>query len=259
VFIQAIENPHEHDAVRLWAFHGLQALFTVQNAGTERVAVKNPKRMERAALAICKWLDARCRMDAGVVSQMSPEEKEGINYVRRAAIRALGATRRPLVRDDKDGREGPIAELLVRIISIDESNQPSPAANWSESVEAAAALMQLQAKSSPSYQPDFTAYQLARFVATLGAQANQDPTRQNEPWRELGYQLRVGLDAWKDEAPAERGGDYVKRAAPQIEKVIENLFDNTKNTQAAQELFNWTGSNLPKAKAVYGPATPPSK
>jgi len=253
VFTQAIENPHEHDAVRLWAFKGLQALFASQTNPTDAVKVKDAGRMNRAALAICNWLDARCKMDQGVVEQMSPEERDGISYVRRWAIRALAASRRPLVKDDKGVREGPVAQLLLHLISTEETNLPSPRATWPEAVDAAAAICQLQPKLSPSYQPDFVAHQLARFVAHLGAQANQDPTRQKEVWREFAYQLRTALEPWAADVPADRGGSYVKTAAAQIDKVIENLFDNTKNPQAAQELFAWVNANPPKAKSVYNP------
>src|SRR5262249_9942535 len=126
----------------------------------------------------------------------------------------------------------------------------------SESVEAAIAICKLQAKLSPSYQPDFAAHALARFVAALGSQANDDVTRDNPLWRSYGLQLKLALADFKADAPNERGGAYVKTACTQIELVLDNLIDVTKNKQAATELFTWVGNNAPKAKDVYSGSMP---
>jgi hypothetical protein len=258
VFIRTIENPHEHDAVRVWAFHGLASLFNSINNPPDGVAIKikDPKRFDRALIAVCTWLDARSKMDAGLVSQMSEPEKNAISFVRRGAIRALANARRPLVKDEKNAREGPVAQLLVKLIATEDAQLASPAPTWGEGVEAVLALCKLQSKLSPSYQPDYAAHQIAKFIAALGSQANDDVTRENPNWRSFGWQLRAVTDAWATEAPPERGGNYVKTAKDQINNALENLMDPAKNRQAAQELFNWANANAPKATAVYNPPLP---
>jgi hypothetical protein len=258
VFIRTIENPHEHDAVRVWAFHGIGALFDRLATPLDGVAikVKDPRRLDRALLAICTWLNSRMKMDAAYLSQLSDPEKNAISYVRRVAVRALGNARRPLVQDDKGAREGPVAQLLVRLIETDEKNLASPPPTWNESVEAALALCKLQPKLSPSYQADYAVFQMARFIAQLGEAANADVTRENPLWRSYGLQLQVALEGLRTEVPAERGGSYVKSAEAQMQNVLVNLIDNTKNRQAAQELFGWTNGNAPKSTAVYNPPLP---
>ena len=52
------------------------------------------------------------------------------------------------------------------------------------------------------------------------------------------------------------GGAYAKSATAQMNSVLENLIDSSKNKQAAQELFNWVNGHAPKASAVHNPPLP---
>jgi hypothetical protein len=235
-FARHIENPAEHDAVRLWAFHGIAALN-----------IKDPARAELCLLATCKWLEARTKMEPAAVSQMSEEERDGVSYVRRAAIRALGNSRRPIAKDTKDAREGPIAQLLVKLVATEEGSLASPPPTWMEGVEAAYAICQLNPKLSPSYQADYAVHQVARFVAALGSAAAEDATRERQRWRYFGYHLHTGTEL------LDKSNEHVRKAIEKMAPVFENLQDNTKNLQSSQELFRWVNATAPKGTAVYNP------
>jgi hypothetical protein len=244
-FLVILDNPNEHDAVKHWAIKGLGELF----AAAAAKAPKDPKRMERAALAVYKWLDDHTKTPPAVMADLSPPEQDGIRFVRKEAIHALGNYRRPLiVNDEKNNRrEGPVAELLLKLMN-NEENALAPAANLPEQKEAAVALLYLQSKGTPTYQPDFVAYQVARFIALLGAEASRDPNRMTQRWQAYAAHLRSGGEAFTADT---KGNAYVAKIVDRCGPVLENLYDGSKFTTAVGDLNETLNNSQPKVAAVF--------
>src|SRR5262249_22551872 len=122
--IRIIANPYEHDAVRHWAIRALGEVFKGQagDAATTQpqAAAARAQRLENVAMAIGKWLKARCEMPAPTVNDLRDDEKTGLRFVRKEGVRVLAIPRRPwAVEKEVAGqvrREGPIADLLLQLM-----------------------------------------------------------------------------------------------------------------------------------------------
>jgi hypothetical protein len=248
--LMILEHPEEHLAVKHWAIKGIGELLSQASAKPP----KDPKRMERAALAVFRWLDDATRMPVSLVEEMSEAERDGIRFIRREAIRALAAYRRPAISEDaKTGRrEGPVAALLVRIMANEENNVV-PSASLVERKEAAEALCQLQAKHTPSYQHDYAAFQVARLIAVLGAEADRDAARSTQRWKAFAAQLKNAFDTLAEDARNTPHAGYVNRLSARVLPVLEYLFDESKSAGSVSELNEYLAGNPPKSAEVYGP------
>jgi hypothetical protein len=245
-----LDNPNENDAVKVWAIKGLGKLLA--NAAVK--APKDPKRIERCALAAYAWLDTRTKTPPALVAELSEPEKDGIRFVRKAAIRALAEYRRPMIVDDPKAnrREGPVAGLLLRIMN-NEENSVSPDASWSEREEAAVGLCHLQSKQSTTYQPDFVAYQVSRFIAALGAEANRDASRNTQRWQFFAAQLKAGTDALTADLKGNPSAAYLSKLMAGVNPVLENLYDDKKSQTAVGDLNESLNALPPKGTDVYNP------
>ena len=253
--IAIIENPNEHDAVKHWAIKSVNELFTA-NAGKKP---KDPQRMDNAALAVYRWLDEHTRTPPTLLAELSEPEKDGIRYIRREAIRTLGNYRKPVIIDDpKAGRrEGPTAELLLRIMNNQE-NSVLPEASLTERKEAAEALCYLQGKNAPNYQQDYVAFQVGRFIALLGAEASRDPSRTNQRWKAFADHLKAATDALSaDVGKNSPHSAYVGKILDRIQPVLENLFDDRLATTAVGDLNEHLNTSPPKSTELFG--KPPMK
>ncbi len=244
--VKVIENPIEHDAVRHWAFQGLRRLYALPKA--------DARRAERCALLLCRQLDERCKTPAERLALLSPPEVDGLRYVRRELVRGLGAVGRPLVVDfvPQKGvakpaqREGPAAELLVRVMNND---KVSPEASWPERVEAAVALCQLKHKTSPSYQPEFVVSELGRFVAEMAAEASNNKDAQR--WKYFAAELRRAVEELsKDLAAHPSAATYLKQMGLMGIRVLDYVYTLQGVPENAQ-LNQWLNQNKPKAASVY--------
>jgi HEAT repeat protein len=244
--IKVLENKDEHDAVKHWAVLGLGEIFAYRTH-------KNLPVVQRGALAVLQFADARTKFDKAVVEQMTEPERDGIRYVRRAAIRALGNLRRPMIVDDaKAGaRDGPTAELLVRILANGGADV-SPTASLSEREEAAYALCKMQHRACPTYQPDYAAHQVVRLIAVLGAEAGRDDERARERWKYMASHLQEGLELLVADVDKTPNAAYVKKLAEESRRVLENLYDKDKSTGAISTLNEYVNTNPPKSTGVFG-------
>lgn len=248
-----LENPNEHDAVKHWAVKGIGELLGQSLSKPP----KDTKRTERAALAVYAWLEAKTQTPPTLVAEMSEPEQDAIRYLRREAIRALGAYRRPVIVEDAKAnvRDGPVAALLVRIM-VNAEGTISPSASLAERKEAAEALCNLQHKRSDTYQPDFVAYQVARFIAVLGSEADRDPTRSAQRWKAFAAQLKDAWDKLSDDLKNTQHAQYVNRMGNRINPVLEYVFDQTRSANAVPELNEYLANNPPKSNDVFGQAPP---
>lgn len=247
-----INNPKEHDAVRFWAIDALGHLLK-EFAADGKFGEKDPNgaKYQQAALAVYNWLAAHAAMPVEKVSQMTPEEKDAISYIRRHAMTALGNTHRPRIVDPSTGgsAQGPTAELLVKIL---DNKEIAPPARLNERVEAAVQLTRLSPKYSPAYQPDFVVYRLASFVSTLGSEAAADTSRNKERWKYFAVALSDAAAEMEKQAPANSpAGQYIAKLKSRNFGVLEFLYDASKSSQAPTDLFNWLGANPPASKSVF--------
>ncbi len=256
--LNIMNHPQEHDAVRMWAMQGLGYLLReYSERGQLGAADDKGLRYQQCSRAIYQWLDKHASMSAEELEQWTTPEKDAIVYIRKRAIRALGMTRRAMIIDGgRTGeREGPVAELLAKIM-LNPQGVVLPEASWSERVEAAYALSQMNPRLSPSLNMDVVAFQIGQFMASLGAYANGDPGRTLQRWKYIALQLKEGLDAIeKESSGSEPGQEFTRRLLPQMMRVVENLDDQSKHQQAAQDLFNYLSGNAPPGKTLFKPAS----
>jgi hypothetical protein len=262
-FVRIITDPQEHEAVKLYALMGVGELFAKQ-AFTSK---QGPERMERCAAAVVKFLEDACQVNEAIVSQLSPEEIEAIRWFRRAAVRALGSTRRALIVEEveqkgPDGkplkaakvqaklgeRRGPIAPVLLRVMNND---RVVPDASWRERAEAAIALSLLQGQT---VQPDYVAFHLGRFIGAMAAAGNNDVERKAEQWTRIAADLKTALDEAAKPPAALARSAYFKGMFKSANEALLHLFDPKQgDSQAANNLLEFLGSNPPQAKDLYNP------
>jgi hypothetical protein len=259
--INIIKHPGENDAVRHWAFKGLEDIFGL--AGTNDIRAKGlfqgqkgADRYKAALTAIFDWLTARTKVPESRLKYMQPEEKEGLRYVRRAAELALGASRRPLILDERSAgkQEGPIAELLSRIVTADAGIVPAPSLR--ERLDASIALGQLRNDFSPSYQPDYAAETIGRFLAELGAQANADKDNKGVnafAWPTEAQRLQAALTGFVSQKTSVPTKAYLDNLKPKANALLVFFDDFAKNTGAVKDLSDWLRDNPSPSREIYKP------
>jgi hypothetical protein len=252
--VRVIKNPQESDAVRVHAFQGLEEIFALTETNDIRAnglfaTAAGQERFRNAVAAVLDWLEPHTKMTETQLVHLKPEEVAAIRYIRRAAERALGASKYPLLVDNRnEGKQvGKIADLLVRIVGNDGSISPAP--DMRERIDAAQALCQLRSSHSPSYQADFVAGVLARFLADLGSFYNQDNDHKYLPWRYDADRLNRALAAFG----TQHGTSYVKSVLAAAKPLLEHFDDNAKNPTAVETFANWVSNNQPGSKEVYKP------
>jgi hypothetical protein len=202
---EALSDPEMNGATKFWAAQGLHDFFQLAfPAGEEQpIVFKDKEREARCIMALLGALDIKLPQSP----PPSAEEMEGLRYLRREIIRALGVSRYPAVLEGKGAIKGPTALALIRIIRNDSMN-PTP--RLDEQVEAAAGLAMLKMAPTKDYKPqneyqlDVAAYHLGRFVVDLASahqnKGTEKKTAQDRPWKTFGAHLSVAMGAMKNEA-----------------------------------------------------------
>ena len=257
--INIIKHPKEIDAVKHWAFRGLEEIFFMTGSNDIRgkglfQGDKGSARQKAALFAVYDWLKDRTNIPAARLQNMTSDEIDGLRYVRRAAELALGASRRPLIIDDRTAgkQDGPIAELLGRIVAADPSIVPGP--NPRERLDAAVALCQLRNDLSPSYQPDYSAQQIGRFLTDLGSKANADKDRGiTQGWAMDAQRLRAAIDVFASQKTTTPVGTYLTNFKKEVYGMLEFFDDFTKNAGAVAGLNAWLQANPSPVDQIYKP------
>jgi hypothetical protein len=159
-----VEDDKQSDAVKVHALHGLRNLLELMydpDGGFDR---KTQPQRDRWAAVLLKFLTRKDPLPANAPQ----EEQDGVRYVRREAVRALGSTR---VAIDQAGNNK-TALALVRLLRKD-GYTPEPA--FSEQIEAAIAVARLSPKPE-NYQVEYALHQVGQFlVEFLAAYGNERP------------------------------------------------------------------------------------
>jgi hypothetical protein len=186
---------------------------------------------------------------------MKQDEQAGIRYVRRAAIAALGASHRAVIVDDRQtGKQlGPVADLLNKILSAEPGIVPAP--DLRERLDALHALAQLRTEVSPSYNPDFTAYQMGTFLTVLGAEANNQRNNGNFTftWPMEAQKLLTSLQAFAKQKMSPAAADYVKKLGEKTRPLFDFFNDFNVNTNSVRELSEFVRDNPSPSKQAIKP------
>jgi hypothetical protein len=257
--VRIIDHPGENDGVRLHAFQGLEQIFGLTHTNDPRgkglfQGKSGPERLQKALTSTLAWLEANVTIPESKLQYLSPRHQAAVRYVRRAAIGALGAARRPLLVDNRqDGKQtGHVAELFCRILSG--NGAISPPTDPREQLETALALCKLRAAQSPSYQPDFAAMAIAKFLVEYGSIANNDKERKRYPWQTNAEFLRRELDGFANQPGlSSSASGYIKSMVTAARPLLEYFDDSSKNPTAVQGLSGWLGEHPSPSRSVYKP------
>ncbi len=248
-----ILHPQEHDAVRLHAFQGLEEIFDLENTNDPRAqglfkGKGGPERLQKALGAVLTWVENHINYKPDQLQNLSPGERDAVRYIRRAAVRALAASKRAAIVDNKAGGllTGKVAEVIAKIASGDSSVLPAP--DLRERMEAAIALSHLQPSLSQSYQLDAAAYTIGGVLMALGSEANADKARNTMPWTLVADRLNRALSSM---AGLPNASNYVKNMAAAARPLFEYFDDNGKNPGSVQSFAQWMRDNQPSTQALY--------
>jgi hypothetical protein len=237
---EVVENPNHDDAVKLYAMTGLKNLFDAK--GEDRI--KNEELETRCVKALIAYLNRKPPDD---LSAKSPGEVEAMRYVRREAIRALGATHLPAVGKARQIDAIPSFELLRLVSNTAESQPPL---SLSERVEAAIGLCLMQRRYWPErseYQPEYAAYHIGRFIIELAAAYdNERGQTTSTDWKYLAAILAQALGQMK----AEANGKWPKLdgVVARGTAVLNGIVEGRGTDQIA--LINFLEQNTPEAKEL---------
>jgi hypothetical protein len=258
-FANIINHPQESIAVKHYAFQGLETIQSMVGMNDIKArglfqSKESQARLNATLMATYKWLDEYTKLPESRMQYMQSDEQAGIRYIRRAAMLALGASRRALIVDDRAGnkQEGPIAELLNKILSAEPAIVPVP--DLRERLDALHAVARLRTEVSPSYNPDFTAYQIGSFLQVLGATANeQKGGTASLPWGIIAEQLRNSLEGFNKQRMSPAASDFVNKLASKVNPLLLFLNDFNVNTDSVRGLSEFIRDTKPASDKPIKP------
>ncbi len=243
-----------HDAVKLYAARGLRELFPVAVVNADAVlAAADVKRKDREV----KYVDALvgfAQRPGG--DKLSEPEQNAIRYLRREAIESLAHTQAPLVVADKAKVEGPIAPLLLRVLSPKGGLDPAP--NLAERVEAAIGVCQMKNLEAANYNAELGVYLVAKLVNDFADAFNKDlvEIRANKPpqmhWKVHSKRLELALkDLVKNvkNLPVEKKTQQMAGDATILIKSMQTY--NQVNQNGLQRFSTMAATLRPASNEVY--------
>ncbi len=244
--LQVLNDKKQIDAVKEWMFHGLEGLF---NASYWTAAIPGGQRPNRRAFKD-EALEDQCIQalvdfilrKPNLGPNASEEEIKGLQYVRRAAIRALAVTRLPAIIVKKQFVGTPTSLVLVRVVANDGLTPP---ASISERLEAAIGLCQLQSNLADNYQPDYAAHAVGLFLVDLAKEYNDKRGAKGGeikpyPWKWWAGRLEAALQGWKEANPksATSSGDYIEKLGDKYKSVLLTV-GKEQGTVDVNDLKSW--------------------
>lgn len=226
---EILRDDRQTEAVRYWTLPALKELFA-QTRQAPPLRLK-PDQEERCIVALNEYLsrppdfpERIVRLQQAAADEktrdtvLEEEKKEvaqyeaGLQFARRAAVRALAETRYPAALKKEGGRQVPdekglTALSLVRVAAHDirslvstdakKSKGLPPRASLGEQVEAAIGICQLQSALTPEYFPDYAAQHVGRFLVEFATRSNTERGEKKEPWRNYAGRLLAALGDWQ--------------------------------------------------------------
>src|SRR5262245_53999517 len=236
---EALNDKDMNGGTKLYAARGLYDFFMLAFPGPEQEAVyfKDKEREARCIKALLAALDMKLPQSPPPTA----EAVEGLRYLRREVIRALGVSRHPAVLDAKGISQGNTALALIKVLRNDGLNPPP---RLDEQVDAAVGLAMLKMMPNKDYKPaneyqlDVGAYHLGRFIVEFARrhQSRKEDTEKDkahaQPWKTSGARLQLALEAINKEAAALNRNDprkykntfeYVQSLVKLIQPVLKAI------------------------------------
>ena len=256
--LKTLKDKDQIDAVKFWALHGLEGLFTASysysavpvNERPNRRALTKADLEDQCIVALVEFVLRKPNLSPNP----TPEEVEAFRYVRRQAIRALGQTRFPALMNKKEFIGTPTALVLSRVL-VDDGI--SPTASLSEKLEAAIGLCQLQTNLTDGYQPDYAARAVGLFIVDLGKSFNNRPQvgpgqADNYPWKLFAARLLDALRAWKEANPTNtEAGKYIAALFDKVDAMIRTVQRKQGNVEV-NALQAWLQNPSPNSSLFKG-------
>ncbi len=169
---ELIDNPAEHDAVKLFALKAIENLFTIPNATpgeSDRSIITDPKRELRAIQSLLAFVQRK----PALAPDASNAEIEAFRYIRREGLRTLGLVHRPVIRERDKTIVAEPAYVLMKFARATPDIQPAP--NLAERAEGLIGFLQLE--QDPQYHLDYAAGFIAATVGDLAIEYSQRTDR----------------------------------------------------------------------------------
>jgi hypothetical protein len=232
LLVEALRDPNEIDAVKLYCLRGLKDLFSVKTPAKEREP--------RLILAMLDYL----KQKSAAAQPLPEEEANAVRYLRREAVQALGQVRYPSV--EHNGKAEAVAWWLLKVARKD-GIQPTPL--LPEQIESAIAVCQLQPKLDKSFNLDVAAWNLAWVVVDFCSGSNNrlslPPT---VPWKVAAARLVQAMELLQQNAKGTPEQNAVNTIVERCRKQLDLVILGSP-TQPAN-LEEWLVKNPPKNPTV---------
>ncbi len=234
-----IEDKNQGDAVKLHALRGLRNLFDNRHED----AFRGDAGEDRLVHCLRTLTDFLNRQPAKGTTA-TEAQREAFQYVRREAVRALGAARVPVIVKKRVKVSIPALQLLR--VAAGAGLEPPP--SLTEQVEAAAGLCRMQLKNVDKYQPEVAAYAIGRVVVDFATQYDKD--RSSQPALEYKYYAFL-LDGALTELQTQTGSkirfvnDMITKARPVLKAIL------TDGAPAQLPLKEWLDNNSWEGKELF--------
>lgn len=246
---EVLNDPKQPDAVKFWALNGLVSYFSRTLGPKATTRIKDEERANRCILALLDFVTRK----PPITERTTPEEINGLRYVRREAVRALAETSKPAVLgpDKRVSEQGATALVLLRILRRD-GVVPEPTID--EQVEAAVGLCQLDPKLlEKDYQPDYVAYHVGKFLARFAQEAFDDQETQvrHHPWKYYRERLIQALELFQYRCRLHPTKAYIDAVVAQAKPMLQRVEGVAKLAPDSAKLDAWLSGNRPKGQSVY--------
>jgi HEAT repeat protein len=196
----------DSDGVKFWALRGLRNLFAIVEdpaLDDQGVSIFSRRDLNQAAQNTNKDLERRCVVAlcnyVTRKNEIAPDtpanQLDGLRYVRREAIRALGHVRMQSVRKQFNGPvEVRPALVLLRVANGD---NPAPEPSIAERVEAIIGFCQLYTDRERDLNVDYAMFHLGQALIAIGEFRLANMTNEDIPWKERANDLQAALEGWQ--------------------------------------------------------------
>lgn len=218
--LTVLNDKNQNDGVHYYALHGLQTLLN------HTPPILKPDQEAKCAESIVQFLNGL----PPAPKEATPEEIDGIRYLRRQALRALAQIHVPAIND----KVRP-ALVLARFAGGDERLSPPPRID--ERLEAAIGLARMQSSKSKGYQADYAASMIGKFLSAFGTAANNDPKgnspKRKRPWRHDAYRMSQALAALQTDSGRDA---FVKKVIDNGNRILQAV---QKDSTADAGVLSW--------------------
>jgi hypothetical protein len=243
---EVIAEPKQNDGARYYCFKAVRELYLALGP---QATIKDKQREGQLITALVQFIERK----NPVTSLSAKDEIEGLQTVRREAVKALALCRTPALASNPKVRP---ALTLARVVGIDGSLSPEP--RLDERLEAAIGLASLDPKLSKDYQPHYAVYQIGSFLKDYSGTYLAEKGKR--PWKTQAARLN---DALKDLDATDPKDAYTKTLTGLASRILASI-ETDSNPDPAQ-LAIWLENNKPvdtkslfkgADDAVVQPATP---